>query len=254
MFMNTSTFKNNNDEFHDISDDWWKENGKFQTLHKFSDIRIKFITRYIEKYHEVKELTPLKGLNCLDVGCGGGILSERLARLGGNITGIDITKNSINIAKEHAKISNLNIKYLNLDMKTFLKKFPKTKFDLIIASEVIEHVENRILFFSYISKLLKNNGILILTTINKTFQSLILAKILAEKIFKLLPNDIHDFEKFVTPEDLKKEGKKFNIFFNELIGFKPNLSLSKEIKPQIKSFAFTKNTKVNYGICGIKID
>ena len=252
--MNTSTLKDNNDKFHNISNDWWDENGRFQTLHKFSDIRIEFILRYIKKYYELGKTNPLNNINCLDVGCGGGILSERLKRLGGKVTGIDVTKNSIKVANEHAKKSNLKIKYLNLDMSSFLKKFPKKKFNLIIASEVVEHVENRVLFFSQISKLLENKGLLVLTTLNKTIQSIILAKFLAEKVFKILPDDIHDINKFVTPEELKEEGKKFNVYFNDIIGFKPVFSLSKKLKPTINSFIFTKNVKVNYGICGIKID
>ena len=252
--MNTSTLKNHNDTFYNISNDWWNKKGKFQTLHKFSDIRIKFIIRFIRKYYKIDTLKPLKNINCLDVGCGGGILTERLVRLGGNVTGIDVTKNSINIAKDHAKKSNLKINYLNLNMDSFIKKFPNTQFDLIIASEVIEHVDNRTEFFFQISELLKDKGILILTTINRTPQSFFLAKLLAEKVFKLLPNDIHDFDKFVSPKTLMKEGKNFNIYFNDLIGFKPVLTISKKFKPEIDRFNFTNNVNVNYGICGIKLD
>ena len=253
MSMNTSTLKNDNDKFYNIANDWWDKNGKFESLHKFSDIRIKFITMFIRKYHKIDALKPLKKLDCLDVGCGGGILTERLFRLGGNVTGIDVTKNSIKTANDHAKKSNLKINYLNLNMNSFKKKFPKKQFDLIIASEVIEHVDNRTEFFSQVSKLLKNKGILILTTINRTPQSFFLAKLLAEKIFNLLPDDIHDFDKFVSPEELMEEAKSFNIHFNDLIGFKPILTLSKKLKPRISNFIFTNNVKVNYGICGIKL-
>ena len=122
MSMNTSTLKNDNDKFYNIANDWWDKNGKFESLHKFSDIRIKYITRFIRKYHKIDALTPLNELDCLDVGCGGGILTERLFRLGGNVTGIDVTKNSIKTANDHAKKSNLKINYLNLNMNSFKKK------------------------------------------------------------------------------------------------------------------------------------
>ena len=253
MFMHTSTLNDKKDPFTELSAEWWDENGKFQSLHKFTDIRIKYINRVVSKYYKTNKTDKLNKLKCLDVGCGGGLLSERMARLGASVTGIDITKSSIDIAKNHAFNSGLNINYINTDMSGFIRQNPRKNFDLIIASEVIEHLDNRNLFFEEISKLLKNKGILILTTINKTASSLIFAKFMAENILKLLPKGIHDFEKFVSPKTLKNESKPHKIYLNETIGFKPILGISKEFKPIIKNFKFTNFLNINYGISGIKI-
>ncbi len=253
MFMNTSTFNNKKDPFSTLSSEWWDENGKFQSLHKFTDIRIQYINRVVSKYKNSHKTYTLNKLKCLDIGCGGGLLSERLARLGASVTGIDITKNSIEIAKIHAFNSGLDINYINTDVSSFLKKNSTKKFDLVIASEVIEHIDNRILFFEEVSKLLKNKGILILTTINKTALSLLFAKILAENILKLLPKGIHDFEKFVSPKTLINEAELYKIHFDEIVGFKPIVGMSSQFKPIIKSFKFTNFLNVNYGISGIKI-
>ena len=253
MFMNTSTLNNKKDPFKDLSYEWWDENGKFQSLHKFTDIRIQYINRIISKYKKKDRKTSLDKLECLDIGCGGGLLSERIARLGASVTGIDITQNSIEIAKIHAFNSGLNINYINTDVSLFNKKHSSKKFDLVIASEVVEHLDNRSLFFEEASKLLKNKGILILTTINKTAMSLLFAKFMAENILKLLPKGIHDFEKFVSPETLIEEAKPHKIYLDEIVGFKPIIGISSEFRPIIKDFKFTKFLNVNYGISGIKI-
>jgi len=251
--MNTSTLNNKKDPFNKLSDDWWNENGKFHSLHKFTDIRIQYINRVVSKYKNPSKKNKLDKLECLDIGCGGGLLSERIARLGASVTGIDITKNSIEIAKIHAFNSGLNINYINTDVTSFIKNNFSKKFDLIIASEVIEHLDNRNLFFKEVSKLLKNKGILILTTINKTALSLLFAKFMAENILKLLPKGIHDFEKFVSPKTLINEAKQFKIHLDEIVGFKPIVGISSEFKPIIKNFKFTNFLEVNYGISGIKI-
>ncbi len=115
MYMNTSTFYNKNDPFSQLSNEWWDEDGKFQSLHKFTDIRMTYINRVVSKYTEPEKSNIFHKIKCLDIGCGGGLLSERLARLGASVTGIDITKNSIEIAKVHALKSGLNINYLDID-------------------------------------------------------------------------------------------------------------------------------------------
>ena len=251
--MNTSTLNNKKDPFIQLSNEWWDENGKFQALHIFTDIRIQYINRVVSKYKESNKTYPLNKLKCLDIGCGGGLLSERIARLGASVTGIDITKSSIKVAKIHALNSGLNINYINTDVSSFIKKYSPKKFDLIIASEVIEHLDNRNLFFKEVSELLKNKGILILTTINKTALSLLLAKFMAENILKILPKGIHDFDKFVSPETLINEAAPHKIKLHEIIGFKPVFGISSEFKPVIKKFKFTNFYNINYGISGIKI-
>ncbi len=253
MFMNTSTFNNKKDPFTELSRDWWDKNGKFQSLHTFTDIRIQYIKRVISRYKDCNTEYTLKKFKCLDIGCGGGLLSERIARLGASVTGIDITKSSIEVAKNHALNSGLSINYVNSNVSSFIKNNTSSKFDLVIASEVIEHIDNRSIFFKEVSHLLKNKGILILTTINKTVLSLLFAKFMAENILKLLPKGIHDFEKFVSPNTLINEAKPYKIQLNEIVGFKPILGISSDFKPIIKKFKFTNFLNVNYGISGIKI-
>ena len=253
MFMNTSTLNNKNDPFAQLSSEWWNEKGKFQSLHKFTDIRIKYINRVLSKYSESDKSNLFSKIKCLDIGCGGGILSERIARLGASVTGIDITKSSIQVAKAHALKSGLKINYLNTDITSFVKKNSSKKFNLVIASEVVEHLDDRNIFFKEVSKLLQNKGILIITTINKTALSLLFAKFLAENILKLLPKGIHEFDKFVSPNTLINEAKCSNIYLEELVGFKPILSISNDLRPKIKKFKFTNFTNVNYGMSGIKI-
>ena len=253
MFMNTSTLNNKKDPFKQLSSEWWDINGKFQSLHRFTDIRIQYIKRVLSKYTKPNIKNSFNKLNCLDIGCGGGLLSERIARLGGLVTGIDITKSSIEIAKVHAFNSGLNINYLNTDVSSFVKNNSSKKFDLVIASEVVEHLDDRVLFFKETSKLLKNKGIFILTTINKTALSLLLAKFMAENVLKLLPKGIHDFEKFVSPKTLIDETQPYKIYLDEIVGFKPIIGLSREFKPIIKDFKFTNFLNINYGISGIKI-
>ena len=148
MFMNTSTLNNKKDPFKELSSEWWDENGKFKSLHKFTDIRIKYINRVISKYKKQDKKNRLDKLECLDIGCGGGLLSERIARLGASVTGIDITQNSIDIAKIHAFNSGLNINYINTDLSLFIKNNSSKKFDLVIASEVVEHLDNSCLLYT----------------------------------------------------------------------------------------------------------
>ena len=125
MFMNTSTFKNKKDPFNQLSGEWWDENGKFQSLHVFSDIRVQFINRVVSKYKNSNKTYALDKLKCLDIGCGGGLLSERMARLGALVTGIDITKSSIEVAKIHSLNSGLSINYINTDVSSFIKNIPQ---------------------------------------------------------------------------------------------------------------------------------
>ena len=113
MFMNTSTLNNKKDPFKTLSYEWWDENGKFQSLHKFTDIRIQYINRVVSKYIETNKTYPLNKLKCLDIGCGGGLISEPMCRLGAEVTGIDASSKNIKIAELHSKQNDLKINYIN---------------------------------------------------------------------------------------------------------------------------------------------
>ena len=209
----TTINKKEIEKFSKMADEWWDPNGKFKPLHKFNPIRIQYIKENIIKnFNLPKNNEPLSGINILDIGCGGGLLSEPMSRLGASVTGIDASEKNIQIAKLHSKKNKLKINYIcSSPEKINVKK----KFDVILNMEIVEHVEDIELFLKSSSNLLKKNGLMFIATINKTLKSYIFAIVGAEYILRWLPVGTHEWEKFVKPEDLKK------------ILYKNNLSLSK---------------------------
>ena len=222
----TTVDKKEIEKFSKLAEDWWNPNGKFKPLHLFNPARIKFIKeKLISRFKlDLNEEKPLKGLEILDIGCGGGLLCEPLSRLGAKITGVDPSKENIGVAKLHSKEMNLDIKYIcsspeNLNLNK--------KFDVILNMEVIEHVSNTNLFIKNCSKLIKKNGIMFVATINKNLKSYIFAILGAEYILRWLPIGTHDWNKFLTPEDLKIMANKNNFKTDETVGMKFDL-LSKK--------------------------
>ena len=209
------------EKFSQIAEEWWDPNGKFKPLHNFNPIRIKYLKDNIIKDFNLKNsIKPLKSINILDIGCGGGLLSEPMQRLGANVTGIDASKRNIEIAKIHAKKNKLKINYLNKTPENFnIEK----KFDVILNMEIIEHVADIDLFIKASSKLLKKNGIMFVATLNKTLKSYIFAIIGAEYVLKWLPIGTHDWEKFVKPEDLIRISKNNNLIKKRLDGLNYNI-------------------------------
>ena len=190
-------------KFSNLAEEWWDVKGKFKPLHMFNPIRIEYITEKL-KYHfniESNDDNFLNKINILDIGCGGGLISEPLARLGGSVTGIDASEKNIKVAKTHAKENNLNIRYLNTSPE---KLEVNEKFDVILNLEIVEHVENVNLFLSSCNKLLKKNGIMFTATLNRTLTSYVKAIIGAEYILRWLPIGTHDWNKFIKPEELEK--------------------------------------------------
>ena len=181
------------DVFDQLSEQWWDENGAFKALHSFNILRLKYIKSSIPQ-------NSLKNLKILDIGCGGGILCEPLARLGAKVTGIDTNKKAIDVAKKHAKKSDLKINYKNLD----ITKIQGQKFNLITCMEVLEHMEYPAEIIAKSHELLEKNGIFLGSTINKTISSYVFAIIGAEKIAKLIPEGTHEWKKLIKPNYLKK--------------------------------------------------
>ena len=206
--------------------DWWNPNGKFKPLHLFNPVRIKFIRDKLISCFELDPKTPLplKKINILDIGCGGGLLCEPLKRLGATVTGIDASRNNIEVAKLHAKEMNLNINYINCSPEKL--KF-KNKFDVILNMEVIEHVSNVDLFIKSCSILIKKNGIMFVATINKNLKSYLHAILGAEYILRWLPIGTHDWDKFLTPQELEIIANRNNFKTDEVIGMKFNLFSNK---------------------------
>ena len=218
--MNTIN-KKEIEKFSKIAAEWWNPNGKFKPLHKFNPIRIKYIKdNIIKKFNLNSSNKPLKTINILDIGCGGGLLSEPMSRLGANVVGIDASKKNIEVAKFHAKKNKLKINYICASPE--ILKIQK-KFDVILNMEVVEHVLNVDLFIENCSKFIKKDGIMFVATINKNLKSYLHAIIGAEYILRWLPIGTHEWDKFLTPHDLENIVCKQNFSPDENIGMKFNL-------------------------------
>ncbi len=209
------------EKFSKIANEWWNPEGKFMPLHKFNPVRIKYIKDNIIKNLKISSKSfPLKNINILDIGCGGGLLSEPICRLGANVTAIDASLKNIEVAKYHSKKNKLNINYMcSSPDKLKIKK----KFDVVLNMEIVEHVEDINLFLKKSSQLLKKNGLMFVATLNKTLKSYMFAIVGAEYILRWLPIGTHDWDKFVTPHNLIQFSKKNNLKLDKLDGIKFNL-------------------------------
>ena len=232
------------EKFSKIAEEWWNPNGNFKPLHNFNPIRIRYIKENIIKDFKIKPSEkPLNKINLLDIGCGGGLLSEPMCRLGANVVGIDASIKNIKVAKFHAKKNKLKINYKVASPE---KLKTKIKFDIILNMEIVEHVENIDFFIKESSKLLKKDGLMFVATLNKTLKSYIFAIVGAEYILKWLPIGTHDWEKFVNPEDLIKISKKNNLLLKKLDGMKFNiLNNSWKVSSDISINYIAKFKKIN---------
>ena len=230
-------------KFSDLAEEWWDVKGKFKPLHMFNPIRIEYITENIKQHFKINDTNNqfLKNLSILDIGCGGGLISEPMARLGGKVTGIDASKKNIKIAQLHAKKNNLDIRYISKSPEQ-LNEFEK--FDVILNLEIIEHVENVNLYIESCYKLLKKNGIMFTATLNRTVTSYIKAIIGAEYVLRWLPIGTHDWNKFIKPEELEK------ILFAK--NFKTIDIKGLEFNPFINKWKKSNNLSVNYIFCSAK--
>ena len=199
--------------FDKFSSNWWDKDGPMKLLHSMNETRMLFIKERI--LHRYQNLGSLKSIldkkKILDLGCGGGILSESLAELGGNVFAIDKSKKLINTAKNRATKKNLDIKYECAEINNLSKK--KLKFDVIISLEVVEHVDNK-------------NGLIIFSTINRSKISYLTTILLAERILKLVPNNTHEWDKYVKPEEIITFSKKYNCKLDKITGLLPFPSLN----------------------------
>ena len=235
--MNNSTINESEvEKFTNLANEWWKYDGKFKTLHKFNPVRLEFIISQIKKNFNISnvEEKPLSGLKILDIGCGGGLMCEPLARLGAEVTGIDAVEKNIKSAQIHANQNALNINY----KLSTVEELPNNKYDIILNLEVIEHVNNQKLFISKSCKLVNHGGLIFVATINKTIFSIVFAKYLAEYVLGFLPKGTHDWKKFLTPEDIYAMLLKNNFEIVESIGVNYKVLSDKWVK--------SKNMEANY--------
>ena len=242
--MSTTINKEEIQKFSRLADEWWDVNGKFKPLHMFNPIRIQYITEVIEKHFKIKKNNNnfLSGLKILDIGCGGGLISEPMSRLGAKVTGIDASEKNIQVARLHSEKNNLKIDYRNASPE---KLNEIEKFDIILNLEIVEHVDDVNLYIKSCYKLLKKNGLMFTATLNRSFTSYVKAIIGAEYILRWLPIGTHDWNKFLKPEELENllVNEKFSTF--DVTGLKFN--------PFSNKWKKSKDLSVNYIISSVKI-
>ena len=223
-------------KFSQISSEWWNPEGKFKPLHKFNPIRIKYIKNNIINNFNIKtKIRPLENIDILDIGCGGGLLSEPMSKLGANVTGIDASEKNINVANFHAKKNKLKINYICASPeKLILKK----KFDIVLNMEIVEHVDDVNFFINKSSEFLKKNGLMFIATLNKTLKSYIFAILGAEYILRWLPVGTHNWEKFIEPSKLIKFGENNSLKLEKIDGMIFN--------PVFNEWKISKDKSVNY--------
>ena len=224
MNHNSSHFEQKEiDKFNNLAHEWWDVEGNFKTLHQINPIRLEFIKKHIQ----------LDGLMVADIGCGGGILSEAMASIGANVTGIDLAPQSIETAKLHLYESNLKVSYECVNIEDFAKQ-NQQKFDVITCLEMLEHVPNPEFIISHCANLLKPGGTAFFSTLNRNLKSYILGVIAAEYVLKLLPRGTHEYKKFIKPSELNRLLTQSGFSAIDIAGIKYNpltstATLSKDI-------------------------
>lgn len=216
------------EKFSRIAEEWWDLNGKFKPLHKINPVRVGYIStnavkkqasRILEPDNTAKDsaiIHPLKGLHFLDIGCGGGLLSEPMAQLGATVTAIDASEKNIQIARLHAQKSGLDIKYLCTSVEELAAS--GAQFDVVLNMEVIEHVADVAGFMEASCKLLKPGGVMFLATLNRTIKSFAFAIVGAEYVLGWLPRGTHNWEKFLKPSEVNAYLEKNAIRVEEITG------------------------------------
>ena len=188
------------EKFSRMAAEWWDPNGKFWPLHAFNPVRLKFIREFAAGHfgRDPKALRPFEGLNLLDIGCGGGLLSEPMARMGFTVLGADPSEKNVKTAAAHAAGSGLALDYRAVTAEALVQE--GAKFDVVLNMEVVEHVGDLRAFLGACTKLIRPGGIMLIATLNRTLKSLALAKIGAEYVLRWLPAGTHDWNRFVKPE------------------------------------------------------
>jgi 2-polyprenyl-6-hydroxyphenyl methylase/3-demethylubiquinone-9 3-methyltransferase len=228
--------------FDALAKEWWDPNGAMRPLHLFTPARIDYLLRTARHAGLTDKAGRLENREVLDIGCGGGLLAEPIARLGAKLTAIDASEGAITAATAHASQQNLVIDYRQTSSEILAadKKY-QARFDFIYASEVIEHVTDRPAFLAAMVKMLKPDGVIAITTINKSLPSLLLAKFAAEYLLRIVPAGTHQFSQFVSPQTLRAECEEAGILIDDITGFAPDLT---------GGFRMTSVTAVNYGLSG----
>lgn len=221
-----------------IADEWWDDTGKFRPLHKLNPVRVRYVRDCLAEHYQrdVNVGKSLKGISLLDVGCGGGLMSEPLCRLGADITAIDAGDETVEVARNHAMRNGLEIDYRQATPEQLAHQ--GLSFDAVMSLEVIEHVPDVDHFLATLASLVKPGGALVLGTLNRTLKSLALAKIGAEYILRWVPAGTHDWKKFVRPSELANGLRPHDMNLKSIKGITFN--------PFKDEWSLSNNTDVNY--------
>lgn len=230
-------------QFDALSDQWWDSHGAFAPLHRFTPVRMQFFRDRLSDHFKLDRAAamPLSGLRILDIGCGGGLIAEPMTRLGADVTAIDAAAAAIAAAQAHSAAQGLSIDYRCTTAEALLAD--GDQFDVVIASEVIEHVASVDAFIAAAKGLLGAGGALLMTTINRTTRSLLSAKIAAEYILRWAPIGTHDWHKFVRPVELKSALGGHGMRVDNIAGF--------VFRPLQGDFQISRDCAVNYGCIAV---
>lgn len=206
--------------FSAIAEEWWDERGKFAPLHKLGPTRIAYLRDQIIRHfsRDGASATPLKNLSLIDIGCGGGLIAEPMARLGAAVTGVDASDTNIRVASLHAEQSGLNIAYRATTAEQL--SLEGAQFDVVLALEIIEHVADVALFYQSIANLVKPSGLLILSTLNRTAKSYAMGIIGAEYVLRWLPRGTHTWSKFIKPSEMARAMRAEGLMVADITGIR----------------------------------
>lgn len=224
--------------FSAIAEEWWDPAGKFKPLHKFSPVRLSYIKENVCNHfcRPISEATAFKGLRMLDIGCGGGLLCEPMARLGAEVVGADPSETNINVARIHAEKMNLSIDYRAVTAAT-LAQAGET-FDVVLNMEVVEHVADVPLFMKECASMVRPGGLMFVATINRTLKAYALAIVGAERVLKWLPEGTHQYDKLVKPAELETAFSEAGLALEDRCGVSYN--------PLLDHWSRSKDLDVNY--------
>jgi 2-polyprenyl-6-hydroxyphenyl methylase/3-demethylubiquinone-9 3-methyltransferase len=223
------------EKFEKVASQWWDLTGDFKPLHQINPLRLQFIIQHIENVFDKK---------MIDVGCGGGILSESLAKLGANVTGIDMGDEPLNIAKLHSLESNVKVDYQKITAEEKALECPET-FDVVTCMEMLEHVPDPASIIAACASMVKPNGFVFFSTLNKSIMSYLMAIIAAEKVLKIVPDGTHDHKSFIRPSTLIAWAEDNNLKCIDTAGIHYN--------PITENHKLTSNLDVNYILCFQKV-
>jgi 2-polyprenyl-6-hydroxyphenyl methylase/3-demethylubiquinone-9 3-methyltransferase len=230
--------------FSAIADEWWDPDGKFRPLHRFNPVRLQYIRDRMCAHfgRDPRSLRPFEGLKFLDVGCGGGLISEPLARMGASVTAIDASEKNIGTARVHAEKNGLDIDY----RATTVEDLAATgeSFDAVISMEVVEHVADVDLFLDGCAALMADRGAIVLATLNRTPKSFAFGIVGAEYIMRWLPRGTHDWKKFVRPSELARALRRNRVAVDDISGLTFN--------PLNGAWRISGDVSVNYVLFGTR--